>query len=264
MANAITEEPEWWLGQRHLQRYGPDAKLLTKLLHAGERLPIHAHPGVNFARTHLGCAHGKAEAWVFLEGAEIYLGWKRDVDRAELSALVLEQRVQQMLDSMHRVEVVAGDTVYVPPTVPHAIGQGGFLIEVQEPETLSVLLEWEGFAVDGRVAGHLGLGYDLALDAVTRQRLDPSKVDGLVRRFDGGIGELLPTDAAAYFRVTGVRVDGRVELERGYSVFIVGEGSVTLGDHTWTKGDAFLTPWSAGSLEFTGAGLLYRCQPPAA
>lgn len=30
---------------------------------AGDRLPVHAHPHRDFARTHLGLAHGKAEGW---------------------------------------------------------------------------------------------------------------------------------------------------------------------------------------------------------
>ena len=36
---------------------------LVKLLDAGQRLPVHAHPDGHFAQTHVAAAHGKAEAW---------------------------------------------------------------------------------------------------------------------------------------------------------------------------------------------------------
>ncbi|WP_231560250.1 hypothetical protein [Microbacterium hominis] len=39
---------------------------LVKLLDAGQRLPVHAHPDDAFAAAHLGRAHGKAEAWYIL------------------------------------------------------------------------------------------------------------------------------------------------------------------------------------------------------
>jgi hypothetical protein len=45
-----------------MERFGADTRLLVKLLAAGQRLPVHAHPHVSFAAEHLGRAHGKAEA----------------------------------------------------------------------------------------------------------------------------------------------------------------------------------------------------------
>ena len=61
-----------------------------------------------------------------------------------------------------------GDRVLVPAGMPHAIGRGILLVELQEPTDFSVLLEWEGFAIDGRAEGHLGLGFDVALGCVDR------------------------------------------------------------------------------------------------
>jgi len=58
-----------------------------------------------------------------------------------------------MLEAMHEVSVTPGDGVYIPPGLPHAIGAGVFLLELQEPEDLSILLEWKGFNVDGVVDG---------------------------------------------------------------------------------------------------------------
>ena len=54
----------------------------------------------------------------------------------------------------------------VPASTPHCIDAGVFVVELQEPTDFSVLLEWDGFDVDGPADGHLGLGFDVALDAV--------------------------------------------------------------------------------------------------
>ena len=64
--------------------------------------------------------------------------------------------------------------VLVPAGRLHAIGEGVLLLELQEPEDLSILLEWGGFALDGERDGHLGLGFDLALSAVDHQRSPPT------------------------------------------------------------------------------------------
>ena len=57
-----------------MELFGADPRLLVKLLDAGQRLPVHAHPHASFAAVHLGTAHGKAGAWYIVEGGEIYLG----------------------------------------------------------------------------------------------------------------------------------------------------------------------------------------------
>jgi mannose-6-phosphate isomerase len=163
---AIEEQPEAWLGQAHMERFGVDARLLVKLLDAGQRLPVHAHPHASFAAEYLGKAHGKAEAWYIVEGGEVYLGLKQDVTGDDLKSLVISQNVDTLLSMLHRVDVHPGDVVYVPPGVLHAINDGVFLVELQEPEDLSILLEWRDFDLDGECDGHLGLGFDLALEAV--------------------------------------------------------------------------------------------------
>ncbi len=50
----------------------------------------------------------------------------------------------------------------MPAGVVHAIESGIFVLELQEPTDLSILLEWDGFAVDGDKDGHLNLGFDKA------------------------------------------------------------------------------------------------------
>jgi hypothetical protein len=54
LADAVVADPVGWLGVEHVEAYGADPALLVKLLDAGERLPVHAHPTRQFAAAHVG------------------------------------------------------------------------------------------------------------------------------------------------------------------------------------------------------------------
>ncbi len=54
----------------------------------------------------------------------MYLGLTQDVTEEKLLELVDTQKIEAMLALMHKVSVEVGDTVYVPPGMLHAIGEG--------------------------------------------------------------------------------------------------------------------------------------------
>jgi mannose-6-phosphate isomerase len=262
LAEAIEADPVGWLGEAHVARWGADPKLLTKLLDAGQRLPVHAHPDGAFSAEHLHHAHGKTEAWVILEGGLVHLGLQRDVAEGELRALVDHQRTEDLLALLHPIAVEPGDAVLVPAGLLHAIGEGVLLLEVQEPEDLSILLEWDGFAVDGAEEGHLDLGFDTALAAVARTRLEPADVDALVTRGRTS-GPVLPDAADPFFRVDRVPIDGPVVLPAGYAVVLVERGDVVLAGLPLGRGATVVVPAAAGEVAVTGDGSLLVSRPPA-
>ena len=261
---AVDEQPEAWLGRAHMERFGADTRLLEKLLDAGQRLPIHAHPHASFAAEHLGRAHGKAEAWYIVEGGEVYLGLKQDVTGDNLKSLVMSQDVGTMLSLLHRVLVYPGDVVYVPPGVLHAINEGVFLVELQEPEDLSILLEWRDFELDGERDGHLGLGFNLALEAVERRRRSREEVRQLIR--PAGFGSsVLPEAADPYFRLERVALDGETTLDPGFAVLVMLTGEVALEDGQAVhlrRGTTAVAPNAVGRLMLRGHGQLLACRPP--
>jgi mannose-6-phosphate isomerase len=266
LRDEITSDPQAWLGAAHVETFGPDAMLLVKLLDAGERLPVHLHPDGDFAHQHLGAAHGKAEAWYMLDGGTVYLGFARDVSADEVAGWVERQDVEAMLDAMHAVEVSAGDSVYVPPGMPHAIGAGIFLVEVQEPEDMSILLEWRDFDVDGASEGHLGLGFEAALGAVDRRGRTEREIEALVVR-GAASGPALAAGSERYFRAERHEIAGTIVLDPGFSVLVVleGGGFLAAGDgHSseLRRGDTVLVPHSAGELMVNGDVTLLRCRPP--
>lgn len=265
LRDLIEDQPVAWLGADHVAAFGTDTRLLVKLLDAGERLPVHIHPDDAFAAEHLGLAHGKSEAWYILEGGQVSLGFRQDVSRELLSELVAEQRADELLGMLHRRTVQRGDTVYVPAGLPHAIGDGVFLTEVQQPEDLSIMLEWQGFAIDGVADGHLGLGFPRALEAVERRGLTDADVDGLIQRASEATSTLVAA-ADPFFRIE--RAHPGQTIAPGFGVLVVLDGAGDLsGDWGATAvqaGSVLLLPHAAGELSLTGTVDAILCLPPRA
>jgi mannose-6-phosphate isomerase len=261
LRDRIAADPEAFLGPEHVARFGGDPALLVKLLDAGQRLPVHFHPGRAFAREALDSPHGKTEAWLIVEadpGASVHLGFAAPVDDAAVREWMRTQDGAAMLAAMHELPVAAGDAVFVPAGTPHAIGAGILMVELQEPTDLSVLLEWDGFELT-EDDGHLGLGWDRALQALDRSGWDAGRVAALR-------GGELPPDAGPYFRAD--RLTGGAALDPGYSVLVALRGEGTLvtdggGEQLFRGGDAVLVPFAAGAGELRGGVEAIRCRPPA-
>lgn len=262
LRDAVEQDPITWLGDEHVARWGADTRLLVKLLDAGQRLPVHAHPHDDFAAAHLGRAHGKAEAWYILQGGTVHVGLRQGVEAADLAALVDRQDATTLLGLLHEVEVAPGDVVWVPPGELHAIGAGVLLLELQQPEDLSILLEWGDFAIDGEALGHLGLGFALALAAVNRAARSRDELRMLVSTAPGS-GSVFPVAADEYFRLERIPVDGAAVVGRGFAIVIVSRGEVMIDGRRLRAGSSLLVPDAAGALDATGAGELLVARPPA-
>lgn len=261
----IAADPLGWLGPEHLAAFGPDPMLLVKLLNPEQRLPVHVHPDVAFAHGNLGRPHGKAEAWSMIEGGEVYLGLKRDISRAALLDLVNRQDTAGLLGLLHRRVVERGDIVFVPPGTLHAIGAQTLLVEAQEPEDLSILLEWSGFELDGLRDGHLGVGFDRAVSAITTTAIDDAALDELIAHPVDGVTALAPS-GTGYFRMERITVEHSVTLDPGYAVSVAEEGQFVVsgtGSIELERGDVLLTPHAAGAIRLEGTGTIVVSRPPA-
>jgi mannose-6-phosphate isomerase len=274
LREAVAADPEGFLGARHAERFGAEPGLLVKLLDAGQRLPLHCHPGREFARRHLDCPYGKTEAWVIAEvrTAEpfVHLGFRHDVDPGTLADWVNSQDTEAMLGATNRLPVAVGDSILVPAGIPHAIGEGVFLIELQEPTDLSVLLEWKGFDIDGARDGHLELGFEAALACVDRSGWPASRLGrlraGRGERQAEGVERLFPPEADPFFRAERIHPRDAATLPAGFSILVVTGGSGTL---SWGqrglgigRGDTVLIPFGAGDCSLDGAVEAIRCLPP--
>jgi mannose-6-phosphate isomerase len=247
LRDAIAGDPEGWLGPDHVERFGPTTGLLVKLLDAGERLPVHFHPGRDFARERLGSPFGKTEAWIVLAtrgpDAEVQVGLHEPVPRERYLDWIVRQDTEALLDSLNHLTVRAGDVVYVPAGVPHAIGAGLLIAELQEPTDFSFVCEWKGFPIRPEDS-HLGLGWETAAEALDLNAHEPR------------LG--LPEEARAFFWA-----DEEPAAAGRFAVLIVLEGEGALDGEPARPGDCFVLPASADGLAVSGGLRILRCLGPA-
>lgn len=178
-----------------------------------------------------------------------------------------------MLDAMNRIGVAAGDVFYLPTGVPHAIGPGILLTELQEPTSFSVLAEYAQFGLDESEAT-LGLGWERALECFDYTVYDanalgdlkpaPSPVD---RQHGGQVEALFPPAAAEFFQAHRAQASGRLPLGApGFRVFVFERGSGTLdwdgGAASVRAGETWVVPHGAGPLTLDGEIDALVCLPP--
>ena len=143
----VESNKELYLGKEVAQKYGTTG-VLIKMLDSKERLTIQVHPDKEYAKTILNSEFGKTESWYVLNTREIdgeksviYLGFKEHVTREVWKSHFENQDIQGMLDCLHKIEVKPGDAFIIYGGVPHAIGSGCFLMEVQEPTDFTMRVE---------------------------------------------------------------------------------------------------------------------------
>ncbi len=275
LRDAVQADPIGWLGRRHVDAYGTSTALLVKLLDAGQRLPVHFHPDDDFARRHFDSHFGKTEAWIVVgtRGADptVYAGFRETLDARTIRDWVAEQDAPSMVNALNAITVEPGDTVYIPAGLPHAIGEGVFVVELQQPTDFSLTLEWRDF-LGSAERGHLGLGFDTALQALDRSGWDAERLAGLIRRTAGvteSRSDLLVPDSRRFFRADRLRPATPLAVDPSFAVLIVSEGEGRLrterGEvYPLSTGDTWVVPYAAGELELDGDITVLRCRPPAA
>lgn len=266
----IRADPAAWLSPEQVRASGDRPALLVKLLNTAQRLFVHCHPDDAFARQHLNCRYGKTEAWHIIDPGEVYVGFRREVSAAELAAWVRDQDTAALLASLNVLPVEAGDSLLIPAGLPHAIGPGITLVELQEPTDFSILLEWQGYDALRPQDAHLGLGLDLALQSVDRSAWPPQRVAGLRAQRPGGrdgVTRLFPPAADRFFRAELLDAAVPVSLSAEFAVLVVlsGSGTLSAGGRRLElrRGSVVLLPAGAGPATVTGPLRAIRCLPPA-
>ncbi|MGB0590590.1 MAG: type I phosphomannose isomerase catalytic subunit [Myxococcota bacterium] len=131
LADAISTDPNGWLGHGVAARYGGQTPLLIKLLDSADNLSVQVHP--QDGDTALGPDEsGKPEAWIILDaepGAGLYLGFREGITREDVAACLRDQGPLDTL--MNFVPVTSGDAFVIAAGTAHAIGAGVTLVEPQ-------------------------------------------------------------------------------------------------------------------------------------
>jgi mannose-6-phosphate isomerase len=144
-----------WLMENHAADLLGDARpqggrfpLLLKILDAQAKLSLQVHPPSATAAA-LG-GEPKTEMWYVAQaapGAELYVGLKRGVTRAEF-----ERRIKAgtVAECFHRVGVQGGDAMFLPSGRVHALGAGLVIFEIQQnSDTTYRVFDWNRLGLDG-------------------------------------------------------------------------------------------------------------------
>lgn len=284
----ITADPAATLGEAHAEKLGATTGVLVKIIDAGERLTIQAHPSRAKAPILFNSPFGKTECWHILGGREIdgeapciYMGFKEGITRERWKEIFDNQDIPAMLDALHKFPVQPGETYLICGGVPHAIGAGCLLVEIQEPTDYTVRTERTTPAglkiVD--FLSHQGLGFERMFDvfeydgipydeAYARWCIRPTileEAEGYIRREVIGYGQ---TDC---FRMERYDITGSCtfpQSDRFSGLYILSGKGILSGDqgsHPISGGDQFFVPATARDFTITAGEkpiTLFRCFGP--
>jgi mannose-6-phosphate isomerase len=278
LRDAVRANPQGWLGAKHVEALGDSTGLLVKLLDAGQRLPVHFHPTDAFARQHFDSHYGKTEAWIVVgtygDDPRVYPGFRETLSKQTVNEWARDQDAPAMLGALNSIPVSAGDTVYIPAGLPHAIGEGVFVVELQQPTDFSLTLEWRDFLASPE-NGHLGLGFATAIETLDTSGWDEDRLKSIVKHtagLDAPNVDLLAGGSDTFFRADRLRPATSpattLSLAPSFAVLVVMDGMGALhtehgGAYALTKGDTFVVPHAAGESTVEGDVTVIRCRPPA-
>ncbi len=113
--------------------------LLLKFLFPHEKLSVQVHPD-DEAALRLGQPWGKTECWYVAHarpGAQVALGLKPGVTRAQFEESIHQQRAEELLNW---INVFQGEMIYVAGGTVHTLGPGSIIVETQQQSDITYRL----------------------------------------------------------------------------------------------------------------------------
>jgi mannose-6-phosphate isomerase len=286
----ISRNPEAILGEHHYRKFGENLGFLTKLIDSDKRLNIQTHPDRKHAKLYFDSDYGKTEAWYVMDtrsinGEEPYIlmGFKPGITKEKWIELIETQDREAMVEFMHKIPVAEGDVFIIESGVPHAIGSGCMIAEIQEPTDFTFRVEKivSPDKVFPEETYHQGIGYEkmyncfdytsytleeikskMKLPVTLRENTDDYSIQPIVR-----------TENTPFFSMEKVKVANKwMKLnDSNFAVAFVlnGNGTIHSGENSYkvVKGDEMFFPCSSGELVFSNKDSktpleILMCYPP--
>lgn len=282
---AIELNPEEILGEKHMAKNGTGMGVLIKYLDAQYQYGLQCHPTREWAKKKWNSDYGKEESWFVIgtrddteEPAYILLGFKEGVTREDWEKYYQKNDIKSLEKLCHKIEVKVGDAYFVGGGCPHALGEGCFVVEVQEPSDITLGAEpywaiperWRNSMdidqaeYDDRLLGayvYDGCSYEENL----KRWLAPRK---LIREGDWGSESIVVgPDQTSYFSFTELIVNGETDiLHTGFpqvAIVLDGEGELTWdgGSMPIKKAQEIFFPVDIPNFRVKGNVRLTLCNP---
>jgi mannose-6-phosphate isomerase len=285
---AIALNPRAALGEKHFRRHGQDLALLVKFLDARFKYPLQAHPTRARAGEVFGSKYGKEECWYVISLREdapeppyILAGFAEGITRREMERLYRLEDMPAMEALCHKIPVHPGETFLLRAGVPHALGAGSLVIEIQEPSDITMV------PLKQKALSNLPKNYVFLDDAAYEERvLGTFAYDGFsyeenLRRTlippaiirEGGWGRewsLIGPAVTPYFSCARLDLNGRTPIRAtGFpqiAIVLAGNGVISFegGSLPVRKGDELFLPYSIPGAALEGEAALVFCHPEGA
>lgn len=242
-----------WAGKRIgevIAQYGApetDFPLLVKLLDAKENLSVQVHPDDAYA-SRVENDRGKTEMWHILEadeGSELIMGLREGVSRADFANAVRAGKTESVLN---HIRVRPGETYFIPAGMPHAIGKGILLAEIQQNCDLTYRIwDYNRLGKDGKPRE---LHVEKALDVV--RPFSGDEVERLRYQSKPEADRNTVLAACPQFCVERMEITQKTDLPEKRGVFhllcVQGEGTLLCGGISYpvTRGNSYLLPPKTG------------------
>jgi len=244
----IKEYPTELLGKPVIDKFGREFPILVKFIDAQKDLSIQLHPGDELARARHN-SFGKTEMWYVMDadpGAELIIGFKRDMSKEEYQRALEEKSLTQYL---HYEPVVAGDGFFINSGKIHAIGSGILLAEIQQSSDVT----YRVYDFDRRddKGNQRELHTELALAAMDFKKRDDFKISYGIQKNRENLMVSSP-----YFKTSFLELDTETRLSLShpdsFTVLICVEGAAEVILNSWKipikKGETVLLPAAASEV----------------
>ena len=218
---------------------------LVKFIDAKQDLSVQVHPSDAYALKNEN-SFGKTEMWYIVEadeGAGIYLGFKKDVTKAEYEQAIKENTLTELLNFF---EVKAGDCYFIPSGTIHAIAKGCLICEIQQNSNLTYRVY--DYGRKDKNGKERELHVDKALKVTTLTKYEYEPLQAKTEQ-----GDLL--GLSRYFTTTSVKVAGEKKLfadKNSFKCVLCVKGEGAIDGQKVNLGDSYFVPAGYGEFALTG------------
>jgi len=228
--------------------------LLIKFIDAADRLSVQVHPDDAYA-ARVENDRGKTEMWYIVdadEDAEIICGLSDGYDNA---AFVAALQKGELMSALKTQKVHAGETYFIPAGLPHAIGKGILIAEIQQNCDLTYrVYDYDRRGTDGSLRElHIDKACDVIRD-FTREEIDAIRYSRSIPTSREDV--LADCD---YFRVEKLNLKQNTHTlsKNGYLrhlLCIEGDAVIECDgtSYTFVRGDSVLLPASLDAVTLSG------------
>lgn len=240
--NLIAEYGADFLGEEVLKRFGTEFPLLIKFIDAKTPLSIQVHPNDALAKERHN-SFGKNEMWYVMgadKDAELIIGFNKQLNKESYKEAIDKGDIE---DALNNVNVVKGDTFFIPAGRVHAIGAGVMIAEIQQTSDVTYRI-FDFNRIDKKTGTKRELHTAQSVDAIDFNLIDNYKTAYSTSEINN---KLVHTQ---YFKTNILVVEGETSIKvskiASFKILICVEGDLEITyqnqNYSLKKGETMLLP----------------------